>query len=65
LVYKKEGWVPHLGKIFNTQKYFNSTSPSPETWDFTLSHLFVTPTANFRAGNTSNLELDVGTFSLN
>jgi hypothetical protein len=33
LVYKREGWAPNLGKISNTQKHFNSTSHTPETWD--------------------------------
>jgi hypothetical protein len=71
LVYKRKGWVPQARKAIqarknsNTEEQFNSTSSSLETWILSLSRLFVTPTTNTSASNTSSLELDVGTFCLN
>jgi hypothetical protein len=64
LVYKQEGWVPHLGEVFSTLRS-TSTPLHQRLGISSLSRQFVTPAANFRAGNTSNLKLDVRTFNLN
>ena len=75
--YKRGSRAPLLGGIKKTQKHDTSTWLSsnralstysllpPETWDpFTLSPV-CKPSCKPSAGNTSNSELDVGTFRPN
>jgi hypothetical protein len=61
LVYKREGWVPHL-------KRRRTSTPlhlHQRLGTSSLSRQFVSPTANFNAANTSDLEPDVGTLCPN